>query len=122
MKATRTEFLQGALVACFAGVAAAACGGDDDGGEPSNTGGSSSSAGGACGTTIATNHGHKLTVTKAQAMAGAAKSYDIQGDSDHPHTVELSAAQMTMLAAGDPVTVQSSNDANHTHSVTISCA
>ena len=121
MKATRTEFLRNALVACIAGITGAACGGDD-GGDPSNTGGSSSTGGGACGTTIATNHGHKLTVTKAQAMAGTARSYDIQGDSEHPHTVELSAAQMTMLAAGDPVTVESSEDANHSHSVTISCA
>ena len=119
MKATRTEFLQSALVACLAG-ATVACGGDDDDADPDGSGGSSS-GGGACGTTIATNHGHKLTVTKAQAMAGAAKSYDIQGDSDHPHTVDLSAAQMMMLAAGDPVTVESSTDASHSHSVTISC-
>lgn len=121
MKTTRTEFIQGALLACVGGFAATACGGDDapdgDGGN-----GGSSSADGACGTTIATNHGHKMTVTRAQAEAGVAKSYDIQGDSNHPHTVELTAAQMTLLAGGDPVTVESSNDANHSHSVTISCA
>lgn len=120
MKTTRTEFIQGALLACAAGITAAACGGEDDPGDDGNNGGSSG-AEGACGTTIASNHGHKLTVTKAQAQAGTAKSYDIQGDSQHPHTVELTAAQMAQLAGGDPVTVESSEDANHSHSVTISC-
>jgi hypothetical protein len=121
MKTTRSEFIQGALLACVGGVAAAACGGEDDPGSDSDNGGSSSTEG-ACGTTIAANHGHKLTVTRAQAQAGTAKSYDIQGDSEHPHTVELTAAHMTLLAGGDPVTVESSDDASHSHSVTISCA
>jgi hypothetical protein len=121
MKTTRSEFIQGALLACASGIAAAACGGEDDPGGEGNNGGSSGSEG-ACGTTIASNHGHKLTVTKAQAQAGGAKSYDIQGDSMHPHTVELTAAQMTALADGDSVTVESSEDADHSHSVTISCA
>ena len=62
---------------CVAGVLTAACG--DDGEEnPAGGGGTGGGAsGGACGATIATNHGHKLTVTKAEAMAGVAKTYDI---------------------------------------------
>jgi hypothetical protein len=119
MKTTRTQFVQGTLGVCASGLLAA-CGGDDDDDTNGGTGGTSS-GGGACGSTIGTNHGHAVTVTKADAMAGVAKTYDIQGGSDHSHTLSISAAQFAMLAAGDPVTITSSNDAGHDHAVTVSC-
>ncbi len=121
MRTTRIQFVQGTLGVCAGGFLLAACGGDDgDDGSNAGTGGTST-GGGACGASIAANHGHMITVTKADAMAGAAKTYNIQGGSDHPHSVAVSAAEFAMLAAGDPVTITSSSDAQHTHSVTITC-
>ena len=73
-------------------------------------------------TTIGTNHGHAGTVPAADVMAGVQKTYNIQGASGHPHTVTITAAMFTMLKAGMPVTATSSNDANHTHAVTVTCA
>lgn len=119
MRTTRIQFVQGTLGVCAGGFLLAACGGDDDGGNE-GTGGTST-GGGACGASIATNHGHSITVTKAEAMAGAAKTYNIQGGSDHTHSVAITAAQFAMLAAGDPVTIMSSQDAAHAHAVTITC-
>lgn len=73
-------------------------------------------------TTIGTNHGHAVTVPGADVAAGVEKSYDIKGASGHPHTITITAAMFAMLKAGTPITVVSTNDANHTHSVTVSCA
>jgi len=71
---------------------------------------------------IGANHGHSLTVPKADVAAGAQKTYDIQGSGSHPHTVVVTAADFTQLQAGTQVKKQSSSDASHTHDVTITCA
>ena len=70
---------------------------------------------------IASNHGHELVVPVADVEIGQDKTYDIQGTSAHPHTVTLSAADFSVLGTGATVTVTSSNDAGHTHQVTVSC-
>ena len=44
--------------------------------------------------TVGTNHGHTAVVTSAQLTAGNMISLDITGGSSHPHTVELSAAEV----------------------------
>ena len=72
--------------------------------------------------TIGSNHGHNLTVSTADVQAGAAKTYSIQGTSGHDHTVSLSAADFTQLQNNNTVTVSSTNDDGHTHSVTVRCA
>ena len=51
------------------------------------------------------NHGHALTVTKAEAMAAADKTYDIKGTAMHTHTVVITVAQFAMMLAGTPVAV-----------------
>lgn len=73
-------------------------------------------------TTIGTNHGHVGMVPAADVMAGVQKTYNIQGASGHPHTVTITAAMFTMLKAGTSVMATSSNDAGHTHAVTVMCA
>ena len=70
---------------------------------------------------ITSNHGHSVTIPKADAEAGVAKSYSIRGSASHDHTIALSAQQMADLAAGTAVTVTSTS-AGHTHDVTVSCA
>jgi len=70
---------------------------------------------------IASNHGHVLTISAADLMAGIEKTYDIRGASAHPHTVTITAAMFAMLKQARTLSVVSSTDANHTHSVTVTC-
>lgn len=71
---------------------------------------------------IGTNHGHTMTVPAADVAAGGQRIYQIQGASLHPHTVTVTAAMFAMLQQNMPVSVVSSLDNNHTHTVTITCA
>lgn len=71
---------------------------------------------------IGSNHGHSLTVSKADVTAGTEKTYNIQGSSGHPHTVTITAANFTTLKGNNSISVTSSADAGHTHSVTVTCA
>lgn len=71
--------------------------------------------------TVGTNHGHTAIVPAADVQAGVEKSYNIQGASAHPHTITVTAAMFAMLKAGNQVMVTSTNDAAHTHVVTIRC-
>lgn len=71
---------------------------------------------------ISANHGHAIAVPAADIVAGVDKTYNIKGGSQHPHTVLVSAAMFTMLKAGMSIMVTSSQDAGHTHAVTVTCA
>jgi hypothetical protein len=76
-----------------------------------------------CGATaILGNHGHSLTIPTADLDSTTDKTYGIQGQSSHPHTVTLTPAQLAQIKAGTAVTVSSSEDASHTHAVTVNCA
>ena len=72
---------------------------------------------------IGFNHGHAfaMPITKEDVMAGQLKTYNIQGTSTHPHTVTVTAAMFAMLQQNMQVTVTSSVDDGHPHSVTIRC-
>ena len=72
--------------------------------------------------TIYSNHGHVLVVTISDMTAGRQKSYDIQGTSDHPHTVVLTAAQFQQLAQNQAIMTTSSFDADHSHDILVACA
>ena len=72
--------------------------------------------------TIASNHGHALVIPLADALAGVAKSYNIQGASGHPHTVAITVAQFKQLGAGAVLNLVSTLNAGHTHGVKVSCA
>lgn len=117
MAITRKQFL-GAIVTGAAFGALAACGGDDDGG-----GGDIDAPPGTCALTetIGSNHGHTLTVSRDDVTLAAERTYDIQGSSQHAHSVTLTAAHFAMLAANQSVTVQSTSGGGHTHSVTVTC-
>ncbi len=119
MSMTRKQFLR-TIVGAGIGVAGvatlAACGGDD--------GGPADAPGGSCTTptaTIAGNHGHIITVTKAEVTAATAKSYDIMGTATHTHTVMVTAGNFATLAGGGTVTITSSAS-GHTHDVVVMCA
>ncbi len=112
MSITKRSLFRGSVGLCAAGVLTAACGGGDD---------DDTSGGGACKTQIAANHGHSLSISGADKMAGAAKDYDIKGSADHSHTVSLGADDFADLNGGTVVVVQSSTNAGHSHDVTITC-
>lgn len=67
---------------------------------------------------ISNNHGHNAIVTAARITAGAAYSLDIQGTASHPHTVEISVADLTAIAANQRVSKESSTESAHSHTVT----
>lgn len=121
MQLTRKEFISTVITAAAGAAGAAllvACSsGDDD-----DDGGSANCVQNGTAVEIASNHGHSLTVPKADVMAGAAMTYNIQGTATHPHTVTISTGAFAMLAANQTAMTVSSTDAGHSHSITITCA
>jgi C-terminal processing protease CtpA/Prc len=105
-------------MALFAGVAitVTACGGDSS--SPVAPGGSSDEAG-----SVSANHGHTATVSSAQLTAGNSVTLDIRGSADHPHTVELTVAEVIQIRDQQRVSKNSSTDPSaafgtHLHTVT----
>ncbi len=98
-------------------------------GSTGSTGGSTSTGstvnlceGGAVATAFTGHAGHALTIDAGDLEPGTPLGgLNIQGGSGHPHTIDLSAADVDALLAGESVTVTSTFDANHTHDVTIEC-
>ena len=67
--------------------------------------------------TIATNHGHAVTISAAQLLAGGALEIEIQGTSSHPHTVSLTSGEVVAVRSGVRVSKESTGN-SHTHTVT----
>src|SRR5262245_5929786 len=80
MKLTRKEFLGAAGAALLVG-----CGGSDGPGD----GAAANCLANGTAVTISGNHGHVLTVAKADVMAGTMKMYDIAGGAGHSHMVTI---------------------------------
>ena len=71
--------------------------------------------------TISSNHGHSLSVPKADIAAGVAKSYSVRGSAGHDHTVTLGSSDFAALRAGSTLTVTSSSGFGHAHGVVVRC-
>ena len=121
---SRREFTVRSALAILGGVAitVSACSGDD--GSPispstmrGNGNGPSPETGSASGL-VSANHGHTATITEAQLTARGMLSLDIRGGADHAHTVELTTAQVQQIADGARVSMDSSVDRVHRHTVT----
>ncbi|MEW5742665.1 MAG: hypothetical protein AB1938_27355, partial [Myxococcota bacterium] len=97
-------------------------GGATGGGSGGGGSASTCTTNGAHHTNISSNHGHALMVPAADFQATGDRTYNIQGTSGHPHTITLTEAQRATILGGGTVTVTSSQDAGHTHSVTVACA
>ena len=67
---------------------------------------------------VSANHGHVATVTGAQITSAGALSLNIMGQATHPHTVSLSASQVQTIGARQRVSVTSTTDDAHSHTVT----
>jgi hypothetical protein len=112
---TRRQFTVESALALLAGVTITIAGcGDDDSSSPTSP---TPPSGGVSGS-VAANHGHVASISGAQMTAGGALNLDIRGQADHPHMVQLSADEMTRIAARTQVTKTSSSDNGHSHSVT----
>lgn len=77
---------------------------------------------GAMASSITNNHGHSLTVSKADIEAGVDKTYSIMGSADHDHEITITAADFSTLKNNMQIGENSTTVQSHSHSVTISCA
>ena len=110
----RRDFTVQTALALLAGVTItiSGCGGDDDNSPTAPTATQDVSG------TVATNHGHRATITAAQLTAANAITVDIRGDANHPHTVSLTADEVRRIGQRAQVTKDSTNDNGHLHVVT----
>lgn len=119
---TRREFtLQWALaVLGGAAITVTGCGGSSSPSSPSPTTTSAPppAPSGDVSGTISANHGHTATITSAQLSAGAEVTLGFAGNADHPHSVTVTAAEVSQIAAGQRVSKESTNNQSHTHFVT----
>jgi hypothetical protein len=113
----RRAFTVQSILAMLAGVTITltGCGDDDSPTSPSPGDGRTGN--------VSANHGHTAVITSAQLMAGGAVSLNIRGTATHPHTVELSAAEIDQIAGGQRLSKPSSTDdspdaGRHNHVVT----
>lgn len=124
----RKDFIQksvGALLIGIPTVSLVACSSSaDDGSNNQNQppSGNANCLENGTASSISSNHGHNLTVSKADVQAGAAKTYSIQGSSGHNHNVTISADDFASLQNNESISVQSTSGGGHTHSVTVRCA
>ncbi|GAA3584193.1 hypothetical protein [Snuella lapsa] len=124
----RKTFIQkalGALLVALPAYAAISCSSSSNDSE--NGGGNGGDSQGNClqngtSSSITSNHGHSLTVSKEDVSAGVEKTYDITGSSGHSHSVTVTSGNFTTLKNNQQVSVTSTSGDGHTHSVTIRCA
>ena len=119
---TRREFTVQSALAMLSGVAItlSSCGDSNSSTAPSTT--STSAPPPPAGNnditgTVGTNHGHSAVITVARLTTGNPISLDITGNADHPHTVELTEAELGQIAGGAQVRKTSTNDSGHAHTV-----
>jgi hypothetical protein len=96
--------------------------GSAGGGDSSTDAATSACSNGASASSISANHGHTLTVPRADIQAGATRTYSIKGTSSHPHDVTITASDFTRLKNGETLTLTSTNVGGHTHAVKVICA
>jgi hypothetical protein len=64
------------------------------------------------------NHRHEAVITAAELTAGGGLLLDIRGEANHPHILDLSAAEIVAIARGEEVGKESTEVKGHTHFVT----
>lgn len=117
---TRREFTLQSALALLAGVVITVdgCGGNDS---PMAPGPNPGPVGDVTGS-ISGNHGHTATIAAARITADQTFTLDITGSATHPHTVEITQAELRNLASRQTVTKTSTNNEGHQHGVTFTPA
>ena len=116
----RREFTLQSALAVLGGVAITITGCSSDSFSPTSPSPTPAPMGSPSNVTgsVVANHGHEAVITGAQLMAADAISLNIQGAATHPHTVELTTAEVTQIDNGGRVSKDSSTDDGHRHVVT----
>ena len=114
-KFSRREFTVQSALAVLAGttITVTGCGGDPPMG-PTSAGGVTTNTLGI----VSANHGHTAMITSAQLTAGNALSLNIRGTASHSHSLELTMAELQLIAAGTRLLKESSTNESHSHTVT----
>ena len=100
----RRHFTRTALMTMLAGVTVTVWGCSKNPSSPSN---------GRTGDVIG-NHGHQAVITNAQLAGNNGIILDIRGTADHPHSVELTVAELNQISAGQRLGKNSSTDPSST--------
>ena len=117
----RRAFTLQAILALFSGVVITiGCGGDGYSGGSTTAPTTPSDAGTG---SVSANHGHRAVIEAARLNAGGEIALDIRGTATHPHTVALSAQEVSQVAARQRVAKTSSTEDSpdagvHSHTVT----
>ena len=116
---TRREFTVESAFAILsaATITITGCGGDDNNNNNSPTTNPTPQSTNRMGV-ISANHGHVAEVTSVQITARNMISVNIMGQATHPHTIELTGAQLTTIGNNGQVVVTSTTDQAHNHIVT----
>ena len=115
---TRREFTRESVLALLSGVVITVTGCGSDSSSPT---GSTPPAGGGVNGGVSANHGYTAFVTDAQISAGNDVALDISGSAGHPHTVNLTGAEVTQIGNGQRVAKTSTVSqvtGTHSHNVT----
>ena len=117
---TRRQFTLDAALALLAGcviTVSEACGSSST--SPTTSSSSTTDVTG----NVSANHGHAVTVTAVQITAGAALvGLSIMGQATHNHTIAVSQSELLSLKNRQPITVTSTADSGHQHTVTFTPA
>jgi len=117
---TRRQFTLDAALALLAGcviTVSEACGSSST--SPTTSSSSTTDVTG----NVSANHGHAVTVTAVQITAGAALvGLNIMGQATHNHTIAVSQSELLSLKNRQPITVTSTTDSGHQHTVTFTPA
>jgi hypothetical protein len=115
---TRREFTLGWVLAVLAGatITITGCGGDDN--DSSNPGTNPSPQPGDKAGAVSANHGHTAIVTAATLASPTTVTINMRDQATHNHTLTLTAAEVTSIAANTRVEKISSTDDGHNHTVT----
>lgn len=70
---------------------------------------------------IAINHGHTLVVPIVNVINETASIYTLTMGDGHTHSLSLSTSEMQTLKSSLTITVSTTFDSGHSHSVTITC-
>ena len=116
----RREFTLAFVMAALSGVTItiSGCGGEDGSPTSPDNPRPELGPGDRAASSIAVNHGHIAVITAAELTSAASVRIDIRGQADHPHTVDLSAAEVTQIAANQRVARDSTINMAHSHFVT----
>lgn len=99
-----------------------ACGGNSSNSNSSeDTSEASNCAEESLSTSIASNHGHSLVIPAQDLNSNESKIYNIQGTSNHNHTLTITTSQFANLLDGTTLQITSTSGSGHSHIVSVSC-